>query len=185
MRQLLIIAATLTFVGCALLPEQQRERGEQAPRSAEAHRAAAGQLEKAWQQLFDGRHEQAMTSFENVSDSTEQDNPLHTRARLGQALVLVDPDWAGRDPARAAALVEDMTEPGSREESVAVFDWVLAQTVSRLIASENRQQALEGELGQARSRNQSLNRELEQARSERAQAEETVSRLRQLIMGED
>ncbi len=185
MRRVLIIAATLTFAGCALMPEQQRERAEQTPRTAETRSAAASHLEEAWQQLFDSRHERAMASFENVIENTEQDSPLHARARLGQALVLTDPDWSGRDPARAAALVEDMTGPSHREESVAVFDWILAQTVSRLIASENRQQALERELGEAQSRNQSLNRELEQARSERAQAEETVSRLRELIMGED
>lgn len=185
MRRLLIIAATLSFAGCALVPEQQRERGEPASRTTETQRAAASHLEVGWQQLFDNRYERAMASFEKAVDSTKQDNPLHARARLGQALVLVDPYWSGRDPVRAAALVEDITGPDRHEESVAVFDWVLAQTVSRLIASENRQQTLERELGEAQSRNRSLNDELEQARSERVQAEETVSRLRQLIMGED
>ncbi|TVQ40816.1 MAG: hypothetical protein EA370_03140 [Wenzhouxiangella sp.] len=184
MRLLLLITAALSLVGCALMPESQPERGDEQTRPAAARSEAPARLSDAWQQLFDGRHDRALANFDEVIRLTPEGSELNARARLGQALVYAAPDWSGRDLDRAAERLEGIADPAQQADGVAVFDWILGQTVGRLIESEQRQEQLQRELAASTGRNRALQGELEQARAERAQAEETVSRLRELIMGE-
>lgn len=185
MRPLLLIAAALTMTGCALMPLQQAERSDHQVPPSETRGETTARLGDAWQQLFDGRHDQALANFDEVVRLTDDSSELNSRARLGQALVFAAPDWPGRDLDRAAERLEMIVGTGKQPENVVVFDWILGQTVSRLIESEQRQIQLQQELNATSRRHREVTDELHQARADRAQAEETVSRLRQLIMGED
>ena len=185
MRPLLLIAAALTMTGCTLMPEQQHERSDQQVRPSETRGETTSLLADAWQHLFDGRHDQALAKFDEVDRLTSDTSELNARARLGQALVFAAPDWPGRDLDQAAERLEGIVGDGQQPESVVVFDWILGQTVSRLVESERRQAQLEQELNATNKLSREVKEELDEVRAERAQAEETVSRLRQLIMGED
>jgi hypothetical protein len=193
MRALTIIAAALLLNACALMPDQDVDSGgESAAVSQAAQRPAlrdpepAVGLAAAWQHLFVGEFEQANARFAEVIGQTPMSSNLHRRALLGQALVYADPDWAGRDLEQAAAILEKIpTEVGQDARNVVVFDWLLTQSVSRRVALEQRQAELERELAGARSRNRELAGALERARAEKAEVEQTVARLRELIMGEN
>jgi len=185
MRALLIIAVALLLNACALMPEQgadsSGERTTASPDTQPDERLAA-----AWQQLFDGEFEQANASFAEVIGQTPKSSKFHRRALLGQALVYSDPDWANRDLEQAATRLEQVAgQAGENAKNVAVFDWLLQRTVARLVTLEQRQAGLESELETARSRNRELAGALERTRAEKVEVEQTVARLRELIMGED
>jgi hypothetical protein len=80
-------------------------------------------------------------------------------------------------------LEEIPADVGQDAQSVVVFDWLLTQAVSRRVALERRQADLESDLAAERRRNRALNEALERERAERAEVEQTVARLRELIMG--
>jgi len=193
MRALSIIAFALLLNGCTLIPEQSAERsGEPTSSRQEPTPAASGETESAsrlaaaWQSLFDEEFEQANAGFAEVIGQTPMSSNLHRRALLGQALVYSDPDWDGRDLEQAAARLEQIpAEFGAGGASVVVFDWLLTQSVSRRVDLERSQAALESELAATRRRNRELVGELERARAEKAEVEQTVARLRELIMGEN
>lgn len=193
MRALLIIAAALLLNACALMSEQGAERsGEPTTSRQDPQPAAPGEtdsasrLAAAWQHVFDGEFEQANASFAEVIGQTPMSSNLHRRALLGQALVYSDPHWGGRDLEQAAARLEQIpVEVGPGAASVLVFDWLLTQSVSRRVELERSQAALESELAATRRRNRELVGALERARAEKAEVEQTVARLRELIMGEN
>lgn len=191
MRALLIGAVALLATACALTPGQGDEnQGVPAAGSEVSAREVApatlpsDRLATAWQQLFDRKFEQASASFDEVIGQTARSSNLHRRALLGQALVFSDPDWEGRDLAEAEAMLEEIpADVGQDAQSVVVFDWLLTQAVSRRVALERRQADLESDLAAERRRNRALNEALERERAERAEVEQTVARLRELIMG--
>lgn len=193
MRAILIGAAVLLATACAMMPGQVDEpSGEAAPETRAARAEAAPEtrpsdrLAEAWQQLFDREFEQASAGFDEVIGQTARSSNLHRRALLGQALVLSDPDWAGRDLSEAAALLEEIPDDAGQDaRNVVVFDWLLTQALSRRVALERRQADLERDLAAARRRNRELTSELERERAERIEVEQTVARLRELIMGEN
>ena len=185
MRPLLLFTAALIMTGCALMPEQQRERPDQQARPSESRGETTARLTDAWQHLFDGRHDRALAKFDEVIRLTSDTSEFNARARLGQALVFAAPDWPGRDLDRAAERLEGITGTGEQPENVVVFDWILGRTVIQLIESEQRQALLQDQLSASEALTREVKKELDEVRAERAQAEETVSRLRQLIMGED
>ncbi len=173
----LILGAVL-LAGCQTIPglpisSESRESGE----SGESHEAPvqedqlAEALANGWQNLFESRFDRAMVDFVRVERGAPADSRLQNRARLGQAVTYLDPAWTARDLDAAAARLDRLSAEPMPGEQMSVFDWALTRAAAQWLSAEQARLNLEAEL--------------EQARADQAQAEETISRLRELILGQD
>lgn len=164
----LILGAVL-LAGCQTIPGS--------PVSSESHdkpvqedQLAEG-LANGWQNLFESRFDRAMADFVRVERDAPADSRLQNRARLGQAVTYLDPAWSARDLDAAAARLDWLSAEPLPGEQMSVFDWTLTRAAVHWLNAEQARLSLEAEL--------------EQARADQAQADETISRLRELILGQD
>lgn len=128
-------------------------------------------LANGWQNLLESRFERAMVDFVRVERDAPADSRLQNRARLGQAVTYLDPAWSARNLDAAAARLDRLTAEPLPGEQMSVFDWALTRAATHWLSAEQARLDLEAEL--------------EQARADQAQADETISRLRELILGQD
>ena len=190
MRNLFFLLITLTLASCALL-EPDIDKSETMPDRSQA-------LIDGFQALHQDQSEQALEHFETAIAASTSSEPAYARALLGKALVHVQeqPPWRDLDQAeRHIRQVQRQLAAKNGQETIS--DWVLRTTASRLLEAERRIESAnqrlggleqtEAELRQVReqaARVEQLERELAKARSEKEQAEETIARLRNLIMDE-
>ena len=190
MRNLFCLLMTLTLASCALL-EPDIDEPEATPDQSQA-------LIDGFQALHQNQPDRALEYFETAISASASSEPTHARALLGKALVHLHEQTPWRDLDQAERHVrhaERQLASGDGQESIS--DWVLRTTTRRLFEAERRIQSAdqrlavleqtEAELRQARERAahaDQLENELATARSEKEQAEETIARLRNLIMDE-
>jgi ribosomal protein S7 len=190
MRNLFCLLMTLALASCAILEPDHDE-----PEVADGQPDA---LVEGFQALHQNLPDQAQEYFETAIAESRPDQPTHSRALLGKAFVRMHEQapWRDLDEAeRHVRQAERQLAAVDGKESIS--DWILRTTASRLIAAERRIESAnarlagleqtEADLIQAReeaNRLDQLEQELATVRSEREQAEETIARLRNLIMDE-
>ncbi len=190
MRNLFYLLMTLTLASCALLEPDHDEPEVVVDQSVA--------LIEGFQAFHQDRPDQALEHFESAMNRATPDEPTHARALLGKALIRLHEQPAWRDLDQAERHIDQAKQKlaaANGQESIA--DWVLRTTATRLLESErrvdtanqrlNELEQTRADLRQAREqadRVEQLEQELATARSEKEQAEETIARLRNLIMDE-
>ena len=190
MRFLICWLMVIFLASCALLEPQSEE-----PEAVANHSQS---LIDGFQALHQDQPKRALEHFDATIAATHVQEPVHTRALLGKAMIHLHEQSPWRDLDQSERYIEQvegqLAAIGGLES---ISDWVLRTTAIRLLEAERRIEAaerrlasldqVEADLEKAReraARADRLEQELAKTRTEKEQAEETIARLRNLIMDE-